>query len=98
MIKTSLLTNLSTSATQVAIQYDEVDGGGGKLVKNLSKRSEKSAKAFDLEESNCLTSDTRLAFTKMGSSHTYNRKLLTIVETFKNWKPCQLQTQSSCLH
>ena len=37
MLKTSSSTDSSTSATQIAVKYDEVDGGGGKLVKKLSK-------------------------------------------------------------
>ena len=36
MLKTSLSTNLSTSKTQIAVEYDEVDGGG-KSVKKSSK-------------------------------------------------------------
>ena len=34
----------------------------------------------------------------MGSSHTHNGKMPAIVETFKNWDPCQLQARSSRLH
>ena len=34
------------------------------------QRSEKSAKAIDMEEPSFLTFDTRLSFTKMGSSRT----------------------------
>ena len=37
VLKTSSSTNSSTSATQIAVEYDEVDGGGGKSVKKLSK-------------------------------------------------------------
>ena len=34
----------------------------------------------------------------MGSSHTHDGEMLAIVETFKNWEPCQLQARSSRLH
>ena len=38
MYKTSLLTDLSTSATQIIVEYDKVyNSGSGKLVKKLSK-------------------------------------------------------------
>ena len=62
MLKTSLSTDSSTSATQIAVEYDEVDGGGGKSVEKSSKsrkivkkpkkpqRSEKFAKAIGSEE------------------------------------------------
>ena len=62
MLKTSLSTDSSTSATQITVAYDEVDGGGRKLVEKLSKsqkivkkpkkpqRSEKFAKANGSEE------------------------------------------------
>ena len=38
MLKTSLSTDSSTSATQIAVEYDEVDGGGGKSVKKVVKK------------------------------------------------------------
>ena len=59
MLKKSLSTDLSTSAFQIVVEYDGVDGGGGgggKLIEKLSKsrkiglvqktskRAEKSAK------------------------------------------------------
>ena len=62
MLKTSLSTDSSTSATQIAVEYDEVDGGGGKSVEKSSKsrkivkkpkkpqRSEKFVKAIGSEE------------------------------------------------
>ena len=37
MLRTSLLTNSSTSATQIAVKYNEVYGGGDKLVEKSSK-------------------------------------------------------------
>ena len=61
MLRTSSSTDSSTSATQSAVKYDEVDGGG-KLVEKSSKsrkivkkpkkpqRSEKIAKAIGSEE------------------------------------------------
>ena len=36
MLKTSSSTDSSTSVTQIAVEYDRVDGGGGKLVKKSS--------------------------------------------------------------
>ena len=43
MLRTSSSTDSSNSATQIAVEYDEVDGGrsgaGGKLVKKSSKKS-----------------------------------------------------------
>ena len=77
MLRTSSSTDLSTSVAQIMFEYDGVDddggGGGDKLVEESSKveklqRPEKSAKAIGLEEPGFLTSNTRLAFTKMGSS------------------------------
>ena len=82
MLRTSSSTDSSTSATQIAVEDDGVDGGGGKSVEKSSKsrrivkkseepqRPEKFAKAIGLKEPNFLTSDTRLAFTKMGSRYT----------------------------
>ena len=72
-------------------------------VKKLSKveklqKLEKSAKVIGLEELSFLTSDSRLAFTKMGSSRTHNGGLLAIIEIFKDWGPYQLQAQNSCCH
>ena len=37
MLRTSSSTNSSTSATQIAVEHNQVDGGGGKLVKKSSK-------------------------------------------------------------
>ena len=37
MFRTSSSTDSSTSATQIAVQYDRLDGGGGQLVKKSSK-------------------------------------------------------------
>ena len=37
ILRTSLSIDLSTSATQIALKYDEVDGGGGKLIEKLYK-------------------------------------------------------------
>ena len=48
------------------------------------QKPEKSAKVIGLEEPSFLTSNIRLAFTKMGSSRTYNGELLAIVVAFKN--------------
>ena len=82
ILRMSSSTDSSTSMTHIAIEYDRVDGGSGKLIKKLPKnrkivkkseepqRPKKFAKAIGLEESSFLTSDTRLAFTKMGFSHT----------------------------
>ena len=51
--------------------------------KNL-KRPEKSAKTIGSEEPSFLTSDTRLAFTKMYETH--DGELLAIIEAFKIWR------------
>ena len=37
MLRTSSSTDSSTSATQIAVEYDGVDGGGGQLVEKSSK-------------------------------------------------------------
>ena len=37
MLRASSSTDSSTSATQIAVKYDGVDGGGDKLVEKLSK-------------------------------------------------------------
>ena len=37
MLRTSSSIDSSISTTQIAVEYNEVDGGGGKLVKKLSK-------------------------------------------------------------
>ena len=37
MLSTSSSMDSSTSAIQIAVGYDGIDGGGGKLVKKLSK-------------------------------------------------------------
>ena len=80
MLRTSLSMNSLTSTTQIAIKYDGVDSDG-KSVKISSKcqrivkkseeplRPEKSAKVIGLKKPSFLTSDTRLAFIKMGSRH-----------------------------
>ena len=80
MLKTSSSRGSPTSATQIAVKYDGVDGGGGESVEKSSKRQrvvkkseesprpEKSAKAICSVEPSFLTSDTRLAVTKMGLS------------------------------
>ena len=63
---------------------DKVVGGVGRpdeTVVDLSKlsksrrivKSQKTSKTISLEEPSFLTSDTRLAFTKMGSRHTNSR-------------------------
>ena len=44
MLRTSSLTDSSTSATQITVEYDGVDGGGGKWVEESSK-SRKTSKA-----------------------------------------------------
>ena len=62
------------------------------------QKPDKSAKVIGLGESSFLIFDTRLAFTKMSSSHTYDRGLLALVEIFKNWGSYQLQAQSSRCH
>lgn len=46
------------------------------------QKPKKVRQTIGLEEPNCLTSSIRLAFTKMGSSRTYNGGLLAIVEIF----------------
>ena len=83
----------SISAAQMVVEYNGVDdvggNGGGEFVEKLSKveilqRPEKSAKAISLEEPNFLTSDTRLAFTKISFSHTHNKEQTAIVKVFKN--------------
>ena len=78
-LRTSALTDLSTDAAQVKVQYNEVGGDGSassKLVKKLSKsqrivrkskepqKLEKSAKSIGLEEPSFLNSDTRLIVAK----------------------------------
>ena len=50
MLRTSSSTDSSTSATQIAVEYDGVDGGGGKSVEKSSKsrrivKSRKTSKA-----------------------------------------------------
>ena len=50
MLKTSLLTNSSTSVTRITVKYDKVGGNSDKLVKKLSKsqkivKSQKTSKA-----------------------------------------------------
>ena len=79
MLRISSSTDPSTSASQTAVGYDGVDGGGGKSVKKSTKRRkivkeseepQRSKKSIGSEEPSFLTSDTRLAFTKMGSRHT----------------------------
>ena len=49
IIKTSLSTDSSTSATKIAVKHDEVDGGGGKLVKKVVKKSKNCQKAKNLK-------------------------------------------------
>ena len=76
MLRMSSSTDSSTSATQIVVAYDGV--GGGKSIKKSSrvkksaksKKPQKFAKTIDSEEPSFLTSKTRLAFTKMGSSRT----------------------------
>ena len=48
MLRTSSSTDSSTSATQIAVEYDGVDGGGGQLVEKSSKsrRIVKESKSF----------------------------------------------------
>ena len=50
------------------------------------QKPDKSAKVIGSEEPSFLTSDIRLAFTKMGSNRTHDGGLRAIVEVFKNWK------------
>ena len=83
MLKTTGSSGLSAPKTFRA-ENDEVVRGGGRadeMVVDLSKskncqkskksqRPEKFAKAIGSEEPSFLTSDTRLAFTKIGSRHT----------------------------
>ena len=106
MLRTSSSTDSSTSAAQIVFEYDKVGSGSGKLIKKLSKvekstkskkpqRPEKSTKAIGLEEPSFLTSDARLAFTKIGTSCTK----LTIENYWPSLKPLRigrLQAQSSC--
>ena len=53
MLKTSSSTDLSTSATQTAVGFDGVDGGGGKLVKKSSKSCQKSKNLKGLKSRKC---------------------------------------------
>ena len=86
--------------TQIAVEYDGVDGGDKKFAKKLStswrivkkskkpQRPEKSAKAIGLKELSFLTFHARLAFTKMGFRYI---ELTTVsfwssLEVFKNCK------------
>ena len=90
----------SNSVTQIVVEHDGVDDDGGDVGKSLSKvekrqRPEKSAKVLGSEKPSFLTSNTRLAFTKMGSSYIHDGELPAIVETFKNREPYQLQVRSS---
>ena len=48
-----------------------------------SQGLEKSAKAINSEEPSFLTSDTKLAFIKISSSRTHNRKLLALLKSLK---------------
>ena len=72
MLRTSSSTDSSTSAAQIVVEYHGVDDGGGgdKLVKKSSKvkKPQRPGKAIGLEEPSFLTSNTRLAVTKMGPS------------------------------
>ena len=78
MLRTSKSTDSSTSAIQITFEYDGVDGSGGNLVKKSSKsqrivksqRTSRPEKSIGSEEPSLLTSNTRLAFTKIGSRHT----------------------------
>ena len=76
MLRTSSSTDSSTSATQIVVEYDGVDagGGGGKPVEKSSKVKKKPQKAVGSEEPSFLTSDTSLAFTKMGSGIQNSRR------------------------
>ena len=72
MLRRSSLMDSSTSVTQIAVEYDGIDSGGGKAVKKLSKSQkivkksekrqgpEKSIKTIGLEEPSFLTSKTSL--------------------------------------
>ena len=99
MLRTSSSSDSLISTTQLAIKYDRVDGGGGKLVEkfqNVEKLSkikkpqkpDKSAKVISSEKLSFLTSDTRLVLIKMDESH--NEELLALLEAFKNWKVYKL--------
>ena len=74
MLRTSSSTDSSTSAAQIVVEYNGVDdsGGGGKLVEKLSKvkKPQRPEKSIGSEEPGFLTTDTRLAFTKMGPNRT----------------------------
>ena len=108
MVRTSSSTDSSASAAQIVVEFDGVDtggGGGGKSTKKLSKsrrivkswktsKAWKVAKVVGLEEPSFLTSDTRLAFTKMGSRHT---KLM--MEDYWPWlKPLRIGGPTNCKH
>ena len=93
MLMTSLSTYSPTSANQIVVKYDRFDDSGsddsGKFTKKLSKvkkfqKCKKSAKAIGSEEPSFLTSNIRLAFTKMYKTH--DRELLANVGAFKIWK------------
>ena len=101
MLRTSSSTDSSTSVTQIAVEDDGVDGGGGKSVEKSSKsrtvkkseepqRPEKSAKSIGLEEPSFLNSDTRLAVAKRSlvktRYKTHDGELLAIVVAFKDWR------------
>ena len=79
MLRTSFLTDSSTSATQLVVEYDEVDGGGGKSVEKLSKveKPQKGLKNLQSgsEEPSFLTFDTRLAVRKIGPSQNSGQNL-----------------------
>ena len=69
MLRASSLTDLSTSAAQSVVEYDEVvDGGGG------GKSNEKLSKAKNTAEQSFLTSDARLAFTRLRQAFTESPK------------------------
>lgn len=75
MLKTSLSIDLSSSATQVLIEFNEIDivggDGGGNLVKKLLKvkKPQRARKSYQFGEIKFLTYNTRLAFTKLGFNY-----------------------------
>ena len=100
MLWTSSSTDSSTCAASIVVEHDGFDDDGGGIGKSSSKvkKPQRPEKFIGLEEPSFLTSDTRLAFTNMGSKHTK----LTVEDYWllleANWGPYQLQAQSSRPH
>ena len=86
--QTHQLTRLSLRSSMMRLMV--VMASRSKNCQKVEKpqRPEKSAKAISLEEPNFLISDTRLAFTKMRSSHTKltMKNYLPLLKALKNWR------------